>query len=321
MSGVLSQTKWMNIRGPEGNGNEYFRELQYFFSYYKNHKAIEIANELIDNGFTFDAPLNFILGLSEIPNLDSSNGYSDYLIERAKGEAILEDFRLALIDLERKSNFKENFFNNHKSDYQRYIRKISQNFNADEVLDWMNNFYGYINNEYHLILAPAMFPLGGYAVTIEKNNGDKAVYEIIRASESSNEEPDFGNDIFYISLHEWGHSYVNPVVKKNISLINKYNLYQLYKPVEDKMIKQHYGSTETFLNEQIIRGINNYKLREQYKDNLKYETERGFYLTEFTTEQIEYYQKHRDKFKSFDDFIPYLLKKYYENKNELLKNL
>jgi len=33
---------------------------------------------------------------------------------------------------------------------------------------------------------------------------------------------------------------------------------------------------------------------------------------EYTIEQIEYYQDNRDKYPTFDDFIPYLLQKYSE---------
>jgi hypothetical protein len=35
LAGVLSQTSWMEQRGPYGAGNQYFRELKAFFDQYK----------------------------------------------------------------------------------------------------------------------------------------------------------------------------------------------------------------------------------------------------------------------------------------------
>lgn len=51
LSGVLTQTTWMKENGPYTNGNEYFRELEKFFSKYKDHPAIKIAQKLTDRGF------------------------------------------------------------------------------------------------------------------------------------------------------------------------------------------------------------------------------------------------------------------------------
>jgi len=321
LSGVLSQTIWMEIRGPKEKGNIYFQELQKFFSNYKNHQAITIAKQLTQNGFTFDKPIIYILNLSEIPYLEATNGYSDNLIEIPKSEEILEDFRLALIDLEKKSNFKEDFFDKHQSDYNRYIKNVQQDLKGNELIEWMNNFYGYIHAGYHLVLAPAMFPSGGYGITIENSNGEKEAYQIFRESGISEKEPVFYKKaLYYLSLHEWGHSFVNPAIERNREYINKYNLNQLLEPVKEIMRKQAYSNVETFLNEQILRGITTYALKQNGKDYLKYETNRGFYLTEFTVEQIEYYQANRDKFKTFDDFVPYLLEQYNENRGELLNN-
>jgi len=45
----------------------------------------------------------------------------------------------------------------------------------------------------------------------------------------------------------------------------------------------------------------------------------GFYLTEFTIRQLDYYVAHRDTYKRFDEFLPYLMDRYEENREELLK--
>lgn len=321
LAGVLSQSIWMDKRGPEGDGNIYYQELKSFFDDYKDHEAMQIATELTKRGFTYDAPIQFMINLSELPELEKQNEYSEYLINRAGDEKILEDFRLALIDLEKESNFKEEFYDLHKEDYERYIDNFSKEVDTEEILAWMENFYGYLENEHKIVLAPAMFPSGGYGPTVEKEDGGKIVYAIIRESGKGAGEPEFsfnytdGINLRYLILHEWGHSYVNPVVFEQEEYIESNNLSRILEPFTKGEVNITY--LEGFLNEQILRGITGYSVKEiydeeEYRKLLEFENKSGYYLTEYTVELIEYYQDNRDKYPTFDDFIPYLLQKYSE---------
>src|SRR5690554_1334825 len=79
LAGVLSQTSWIEQAGPDGEGNEYFQMLQEFFSTYKDHQAVEIAQDLTNRGFTYDAPPAFMAHLGALPELELAHEYSDYI--------------------------------------------------------------------------------------------------------------------------------------------------------------------------------------------------------------------------------------------------
>lgn len=325
LSGVLSQTSWIKTRGPESKGNEYYRELKKFFSDYKDHDAIKIAEELTLNGFTYDAPPNYILSLGTLPNLELDGDYSDYLISRAKGENNLERFRLSLIDLAKESNFNE-FFKEHRPDNEKYLNNTIKDFNSDKIINWMKDFYGLEGDEFHIVLAPAMFPRGGYGATVVKNDGTKIIYQVVREKGYSITKPQFpkGISLELLTLHEWGHSFVNPSVERQSALIKKFELHKLYKPVEEDMKSIAYGTIDTFFNEQILRAVTATAAEELYGEDayvkeLTTHKEHGFYITEYTIEQLKYYEKHRKKYKTFEDFIPYLFEQYYENQDKLLK--
>ncbi len=327
LAGVLSQTSWIEERGPQGRGNKYFRDLKKFFAPYKEHEAVKIAQKLTNRGFTYDAPPNFILSLGGLPDLELKNDYSDYLLRRAKGRKILENFRAALIDLAQGSNF-QSFWAEHRDNLKSYLRSSAKHFAAEKVIDWERNFFGWTGDAFHLIFAPAMFPGGGYGAHIETANGEQIFYQVIRAKGNTSNEPQFstGISLELLALHEWGHSFVNPSLKKYVDLRKKLNLNEFYEPVQNTMKEQAYTDPKFFFNEQVLRAVVTLAAKDLYgnrlyKERLDYQQERGFYLTKFTVKQLEYYRKHREKYKNFKQFVPYLFKKYDQNREMLLEEI
>ncbi|MDD4299013.1 MAG: DUF4932 domain-containing protein, partial [Bacilli bacterium] len=246
--------------------------------------------------------------------------------ENIGGVTILEKFRLALIDLAEVSDFKE-FFNSHKKDYLLYINDVVKGFKATEIIVWQRDFFGWNADNYHTVLAPAMFPSGGYGAVIEKTDGGMNIYQVIRESGNSNDNPLFGNgeSISLIAIHEWAHSYVNPAMEeKGFEMLSGNDSFEeLFTPVSKRMSINSYGFS-SFYNEQIIRAQEAIAQRDIYGDTyyhktIEYNEDIGFYLTKFTIEQLEYYKENRDKYKNFKEFVPYLLQQYDENHEELLK--
>ncbi|MCH4886284.1 DUF4932 domain-containing protein [Acidaminobacter sp. JC074] len=323
MAGVLSQTTWMNKRGPKGDGNLYFQELKAFFDDYKDHKAISIAEELTQEGFTYDAPVHFILCHRDLPLLNKDHDYGEILLERVESEAKLDEFRIALSNLAEESNFHE-FYINHKVDYDDMLTQVKAGFEFESYFNWMENFYGYRKDNFSTILAPSMFPGGGYGINIVSEN-EEFSYFVLREDGNSSKKAKFSVNPLAITVHEFGHSYVNPLTRDNLDLIEAYDLQELYEPVKEKMTMNHYGSVETFFNEQIIRSITYFAKRDFINQasadaERKRDIRQGFYLSDFTISQLEIYLDNRDQYKIFDDFIPVLYKAYFDNKDNILNN-
>ena len=325
LSGVLAQTTWDKVRGPvNGVGNDYYKSLKEFFSQYKEHEAIKIAQELTDLGFTYDAPPAFILTLGDLPTLNTDNEYNDYLIGRSGGKDILERFRLALIDLSEESNFLQ-FFEDNRDVLSVCMDSAIKNVDLMEVINWNTNFYGESNDEFHLVFAPSMCFGGGYGATVEKSDGSKNIYQIIR-EKGGTVTPYFssGVDIGTLSLHEWGHAYVNPAIQLYSDDFSKYTLDEFFEPVKQEMSNMAYPETIYFLNEQVLRSCTIVAYEELYGKSIanryiEYYESIGFYLTQFTIETLNQYTANREKYPNFKDFIPYLFEQYKLNKDSLLK--
>jgi len=330
LAGVLSHTTWIERRGvgPEADGNYYFQELQDFFKDYKDHEAVKIAQRLTDRGFTFDAPLGFIVTLGPLPDLEAKAEFSDYLIGRAEpnnfftkmfgsdGQKILEDFRLALIDLAEELEFAR-FFNQYRDDFNVYLENVMENFDAGRKINWLSEFTGIdTENEYYTILTPAMFPGGGYGPSVELPDGSYQFYQIVREKGVSQAEPEFPTGISFnqLTLHEWGHSFIDSAVEAHSDYIIEHLTDHFYK-VEDSMRSQAYSSPMIFFREQVLRGVTTVASGElygeqYYQEELEHHISRDFHLTEITVEMIEKYLASRDDYNTFEEFVPEILEAY-----------
>lgn len=311
LAGVLTQTSWIEHRGPQSEGNEYYRALREFFSAYRGHEAVQVAQELTDLGFSYDAPVGFACHLGSLPELDLKYEYSSYLVERAHGRERLERFRLALRDLARESDFLA-FYQSWQPSFQEWI--AATELNGEMVVSWLEGFFGRQASEFHLLLAPAMFPGGGYGATIDAPGGELVCYQIIREPGRSAGEPEFptGMELEYLSLHEWGHSFVNPALGVHQDDVRKLNF--LYRPVANEMRQMAYTSVEIFMNEQVLRAVTTLAAEEiygadVYESRLQNELRRSFYLTDEIIDILRDYHASRQTYPTFADFVPTLLER------------
>ncbi len=321
LAGVLSQTTWMEHHGPSSLGNEYFQALQGFFAEYKGHKAVTLAQSFTNKGFTYDAPPAFICHLGPLPDLELVYEYSEYLVKRGGGRGKLEEFRLALADLAKEADFLT-FFESWETYLEASLESSRQGFRRELLETWLAEFFGWSPAEFHLIMTPSMFPGGGYGPRVTDEKGDYIAFQIIRENGYSEERPEFptGVNLESLTTHELGHSFVNPSLEAYPKRAQ--NLRPLLWPVRKTMKSQAYTTVSTFLNEQVIRAVEVVAARDLFTPEIEgiilaNNENRGFYLTSFVVEQLEYYQSERERFPTFRDFVPYLYDKLdlYQKEN------
>lgn len=314
LAGVLTQTTWMDTAGPQGEGNEYYRALRDFFAPYQAHQAVAIAQELTDLGFTFDAPIAFFSHLGPLPELELKYEYSDYVVRRARDRSRLETFRAALKDLAAESDFLQ-FYHSWEPQYSHWVSAAAMD--GEMVVAWLEGFFGKEASEFHLLLAPAMFPAGGYGAVIDLPDGNMISFQVIREYGKSSGSPEFpaGRDLEHLSLHEWGHSFVNPALEAHSDTVA--GLGALYRPVSGAMKAQAYTNVHTFMNELVLRAVTTIAAeelygQEVYETYLAYEKSKSFYFVEDVIGILREYQENRDRYPVFDDFVPVLLERMAE---------
>lgn len=284
----------------------YKKDIDEFFKDYKEHSVVSYFEELSNYGFSYDAPSNLMIYLSnDLKERKDSTPIDDDVILRAGGKENIDKFLELLRDFKEESNF-DTFFNEHENYYSKLTSKIKEKLESTNCMDNLKNFYGTNQNSYNIIIVP--LNAGGYGIRIPQENDKYDVYSVICPI----------NDEKYLSSfvwHEFSHSYVNPLTEEYLSKVSKYE--NLFKPICDKMNNQAYGKWEICVNEHIVRAVTSKLSSKVFGDGvgnseLRKHKLKSFFYIDALYERLEEYENNRDKYKTFADFYPRLIDVFKE---------
>jgi hypothetical protein len=303
LSVVLSMTTW-GKQSPavrEILGVKYQDDIEKWFSTLKGHPAVSIAQQLTNEGFTYDAPPNFILHFGPPPKMEKLYPYGDYLVGRAGSADILDRFADALKDFASASKFMD-FYNQHLDFYNK-ILSTYQDVDMRTLVFILESFWGEQRGGYHIVVAASMSrPGGGYGIRIPTTSGD-ICYEIYRAS-----NPLYSSSSLYsLGLHEFSHSFVNDMVDQFAGRVN--NLGYLFTPVTRQMDDMAYTSIRVMMFESIIRAFEALQSTIQYgpsagTNRILSEMKQGFYFTDTIYNLLVDYLYNTNNYKTFAAYLP-----------------
>ena len=317
----------------------YKADVSEYFSAYKNHPAVKLFEEMSVSGFSFDAPPDAMLHLSNPPELTLQVPFTQNLKRRAGGQERLEKFIQELRDFAQKTNFTS-FFEAHKGTYSKLVSDTYGKMQGVDFISTLENYYGMKQLSYNIILAPLFHP-GGFVPRIDREGGSNPIFNFIKSLQYlifnqwsgksyeiynicgptgvENGIPSFGTQEGFRQLawHEFGHSFVNPLSEslKNRIKISEYS--SLFMPIREKMEKEGYSNWETCVNEHIVRAITARLTfihfgKQAGEDELRDQKSRGFVYIDPLCKKLEEYEIRRDKYPAFADFFQELLKVFEE---------
>jgi hypothetical protein len=210
------------------------------------------------------------------------------------------------------------FFKGHESAYSQLASDYRRNMEWDYVKD-LEEYYGYGQDSYHLILAPLFHP-GGFGPRIKTPEGYYQAYAIIGSKGVTGDRPNFGSgdSMRRLCWHEFSHSFVNHLTDLHLG--------QLRGPVGElesqelpgQVIEQikTFGLWDVHLadqaSEHVVRAATTrltfHKLGKE-KANLALEQEKreGFPHLDAICECLEKYEKQRDTYPTLKDYFPQIV--------------
>lgn len=283
----------------ERNNKKYRGDIDSYFKSYKNHIVVDKFNKLLKNMyFNYDAPVHFMLTLFNNQKVEG-----ELLSRCAMNQKEIMTFKQELDNFIEVSNF-DKFFNDHKEEYKINIERFINDLDTYLPQIYLFDFLKLKSDNLNVILMKNITD-SNYGVMVNEQ-----LYCCIRPYKYSKyDQEDYCNhlgDLTTLILHEFAHSFINPLTdkyKERIAKIDKRKFREIFD-------KNSYGEhKETAINETIIRTIeclylkDNDNLKEYYNEIKEDYYQSGFIMIgELEKLFKDKYLSNRDKYPSIKDF-------------------
>ncbi|WP_185290382.1 DUF4932 domain-containing protein [Chryseobacterium lactis] len=275
----------------------------------------------------------------EFPATDWINDYkfeNNNLTKEQNREAtdLIKNYLSELSKFYVKENIAQ-FFNENKDFYNGGIQEYNKQIPAG-FANAMEQFYGEGFNAYTILISPMMiWPIEdnegrGIAAEVILKSGKKNIYEVASPFVKVEKPGEFGYDnqfqARFLSVHEFGHSFVNKEVYKHKDRLQKFkDLFEKSK-LKEAMIKTGgYGDYQICVAEHLVR-LGEIQTARIQKDPERaqrledYHLKNNFIFLPQLEEKIKEYNANRKKYKTFGDFVPQLLDIFENTDIEFINN-
>ncbi len=296
------------------------------FEAYRDHPAVKLSDSLLLNDiFYFDELVEILLYMEEFPStqfrysLKNAPYYANRTDIIDKWVKLIADF---YVDAD-----VESFLNENKEFYRGAKQEVIKNLPPQDFVSQIESYYRDSQLSYSVIPCPEMCPGGGiyghrgYGPYVYTDDGIH-VFQVISACQPSeidsitNNFTGYGFDnkdyILRQSYHEFGHSFVNPLLEKeaNTILIDQYR--HLFTPELKEALPNQVGTWFDCMAEHMVR-LGEIRLAERSGDFFWAAELRSYHINDENfiflpdlEEKIKEYEKD-DNIKSYEDFLPELL--------------
>jgi len=295
---------------------EYKIKINEYFEKYKNDNSIQFVKRVKDN-YHANLVLNnvFINKDYKFTNTIEFLTVTSFGLENNKENKIkILDSLILVVDLFGKKTDFKSFINGQKVYYIRKLEQVSKIVESMNLVNNFETFWGEKKDMYKMVVTLLAEDIQSASFT---ENGQLLSVFYLAPRFVVNNDINWGNSdssnyqkgkitafdfIYYGAGHEFGHTFVDPMLDIYSQKIDSMNL----------VIKTYDPSNITFLSESIQRSATSYFLikngrEELAKSVLEDEINRGYIYNEIIIKLLFEYEKNREKYKSFRDFLPILL--------------
>lgn len=289
---------------------QYTDDIDNYFKPYKKHPIISfVQKERKKRGIGYDAVMSMAINLQIKDGTISLNkNLTEASLDSRWDRSKDENFITLLNDFYQKSNFRLFF------DQQKNVRdEAEKNFSSllgTIKFEWFEKFYGSKpTGQFHIILSLSNGP-NNYGPSITSIDGREDIYAIMGCwATDSLGNPAYSPRVISIIIHEFNHSFCNPLIRENLALLLPKGK-EFFKLVETKMQRQAYGEPETMLFEILVRACECKYLeyagtqKAYITRGLKAQKGMGFLWIEELFNALGVYEQNREQYSTLRDFMP-----------------
>ncbi len=307
----------------------YVEKIESHFDKYKNHELIKyIKDSIRTNGVGFDAVMKMAINITEPPLMEAITPFTENIPEERWGKENAEKF-LQLLNQFYTDSDCDLFFRNNEDLYEIASKRFLNLYKEIDI-DWYTDFYGESPNQEFIIVNALGNGGGNYGAKITNNNKE-IVYAIMGTWMCDSLGLPIYNTEKYLPtlIHEFSHSFVNHNIEKHKDKLASSGVV-IYEPIKEMLQKQAYSNWETMYFEAVVRAsvvkyLKDHNYDKAYIDKqLTSEINRGFIWTDSLVEELERYSNNREKYPTFNSFMPEIVKLFdytAQNIEKIYKNI
>jgi hypothetical protein len=296
----------------------YARMIDYHFGPHKDHRCVELARELrSQRGVSYDAPMGLAVRLTDPPelaeriNLWKEDSGLDGRWPHEKTEEWLDSLR----DFARVAHF-DDFYTSNQLVYNLAAERMENLLRKEFRFEWFETFFGERPGaQFRVVLGMVNGP-ANYGSRVRTEEGEE-IYSIVgvwRTDLLGN--PTFDSRCLPTLVHEFCHSYCNPIVDAHASELESAGK-KIFAQSEDRMRRMAYGNWKTVMRESLVRAsVVRYLRSAEGEAAAQREIERqerlGFKWIRGLSALLEEYEATRDVHPTLDSFFPRIVA-YYDN--------
>lgn len=288
----------------------YTKDVDEYFEAFREHKAIKLARILrYEKGTGYDAPMALAVNMDEnYYLLDSASGQNSVTLGLKWKVNDAEEFLMEVRSFAEETRFSS-FFKRHESSYRQAREAMESILDKKAISSWLNRFFSVQAGTGYVII-PALLNGGAcYGASARNSEGTVTHYAIIGVKMiDNNTKPGFDKSVIPVIIHEFCHSFVNPVINEN-RLAMKEAGTKMFPLIKDKMKALSYGTWGSVLCESVVRAcVIRYMLSEYGSDAAGKETEKngdlGFIWSRELSELLGEFESNLNKYNTFALFFP-----------------
>lgn len=234
----------------------YMANLNEHFGTQCNHPAVKMARKLRETRWvSYDAVMSMAV------HIDDANTCGEIVSFEPRPDTLDGRWRIdeAREFLDRCRDFvKETdlqaFLAKNQAQYKKAMQRLQKLIDAEANLGWFDAFFGPRDDvDFHLVISILNGP-SSYGARV-RLDGRMKMYSILgawRIDWLGWGSPSFSPGVVGTVVHEFAHSYCNPLVEKHVEGFRAFG--EKYFPrVEEKMKSQAYSNWQTMMRESLVR--------------------------------------------------------------------
>ena len=297
----------------------YARAIDEWFAPFREHEAVQIARELRQRfGIGYDAPMNLAIHLGLPPELIPrvTLGEATLTLEDRWRRYGTAPFLAALRTFAVDTRFME-FMATQSALHQATVARLRSFLDSEVDFGWFKEFFGDRPSAQFFVVPGLCNGGANYGPRFRTADGLEELYGIVGVSAlDSAGMPRFDRGFITTVVHEFSHSYVNPLVDRQRERFAA-SAPRVFVTVSEEMRSLAYGAWPVTLAESVVRAAVVRYVEAKFgaeaaNREITAQQGLGFIWMDELSLLFAGYERERKKYPTFESFLPKLVA-YYES--------